>query len=100
MYTIKYAPEFIKAARRCKRQGRNMNILWDTVRLLAQDGQVPESYKPHKLRDEFLGCWECHIEDDWLLVWRQNDDKLILILTNTGSHEELFEKQKKIRLSL
>lgn len=100
MYQIKYAPEFVKAARRCKRQGRNMTMLWEVVSMLAKDGCVPDSYRPHLLRDEFAGCWECHIEEDWLLVWRQNDKKLILLLTNTGSHEDLFVKRSKIRISL
>ena len=67
-----------------------MQHLKDVVDLLVEDGRVPEEYKPHLLHDKYAGLWECHIEDDWLLVWRQNDNKLTLLLTNTGSHQELF----------
>ena len=70
-----------------------MTLLWEAVRLLMEDGALPESYNPHMLRDEYIGYWECHIEDDWLLIWKQNDRKLTLILTNLGSHSELFNKK-------
>lgn len=99
MYQVKYTPEFLAAAKACKRHGRNMQNLWDVVAMLSEDGRVPESYKPHMLHDEYVGCWECHIEDDWLLVWRQYDEKLTLLLTNTGSHDDLFKKINKIRFS-
>ena len=71
-----------------------MQLLKDVVDLLAEDECVPEEYKPHVLHDNYAGLWECHIEDDWLLVWRQNDNKLTLLLTNTGSHDELFGKNE------
>jgi len=92
MYQLKYAPEFIASARKCKRAGKNMNELWNVVRMLQADGSVPESYKPHMLHDEWEGCMECHIEEDWLLVWRQNDQKLTLLLLDVGSHQQLFVK--------
>jgi mRNA interferase YafQ len=34
--------------------------------------------------------WECHIQPDWLLIWKQNNTELILILSNTGTHSDLF----------
>ena len=94
MYTIRTTREFDKDVKSCKQQGRNMQLLKDVVDLLAEDGCVPEEYKPNVLHDNYAGLWECHIEDDWLLVWRQNDNKLTLLLTNTGSHDELFGKNE------
>lgn len=94
MYTIRTTREFDKDVKSCKQQGRNMQLLKDVVDLLAEDGCVPEEYKPHVLHDNYAGLWECHIEDDWLLVWRQNDNKLTLLLTSTGSHDELFGKNE------
>ena len=94
MCTIRTTREFDKDVKSCKQQGRNMQLLKDVVDLLAEDGCVPEEYKPHVLHDNYAGLWECHIEDDWLLVWRQNDNKLTLLLTNTGSHDELFGKNE------
>ena len=90
MYTIRTTQLFDKDVKRCKQQGRNINLLKEVVDLLEENGCVPEEYKPHMLHDKYAGLWECHIEDDWLLIWRQNDNKLTLLLTNTGSHAELF----------
>lgn len=58
--------------------------------LLEQDGKLPNKYKPHKLSGNFSECWECHIKPDWLLIWQQFDDELILLLLNTGTHSDLF----------
>ena len=91
MYTLRTTQEFDKDVKRCKKNGRNMQLLRDVVELLEENGSVPESYKPHMLHDEYAGLWECHIEEDWLLVWRQNDKRLTLLLTNTGTHKELFQ---------
>jgi len=90
MYTVRTTQLFDKDVKRCKQQGRNMQHLKDVVGLLEENGCVPEEYMPHILHDKYAGLWECHIEDDWLLIWRQNDNKLTLLLTNTGTHAELF----------
>ena len=90
MYTVRTTQEFDRSVKHCKQQGRNMQLLKDVVNLLEEDGCVPDEYKPHILHDNYAGLWECHIEDDWLLIWRQNDNKFTLLLTNTGSHTELF----------
>ena len=47
-------------------------------------------YHPHKLSGKFEGLWECHIKSDWLLIWQQNDTELVLIMTDTGTHTDLF----------
>ena len=93
MYEISYTPRFLASVKRCKKQGRDLTLLWDTVELLMEEGTLPDYYSPHTLHDEYAGYWECHIEDDWLLIWKQNDRKLSLILTDTGSHDELFKKK-------
>lgn len=90
MYTVRTTQEFDRDVKRCKKQGRNMSLLKEVVDLLSEEGMLPDEYKPHILHDEYAGLWECHIEDDWLLIWRQNDNKLTLLLTNTGTHKELF----------
>ena len=90
MYTVRTTQLFDNDVKRCKQQGRNISLLKEVVDLLEENGCVPEEYKPHMLHDKYAGLWECHIEDDWLLIWRQNDNKLTLLLTNTGSHAELF----------
>lgn len=47
--------------------------------------------KPHILIGQYKGCWECHIKPDFLLIWKQNDEKKIIVLYRLGSHSELFK---------
>ena len=58
--------------------------------MLAENGILPEEFKPHQLKGRLANYWECHIEDDWLLVWKQDNKRLTLLLTDTGSHNYLF----------
>ena len=60
------------------------------ISILAETGTLPPEYKPHPLKSNYKGCMECHITSDWLLVWKQNDKELILILTDTGTHSDIF----------
>ena len=94
MYTVRTTQAFDKDVKRCKQEGRNMQLLKEVVYLLEEDGCVPEEYKPHVLHGNYAGLWECHIEEDWLLIWRQNDKQLTLLLTDTGSHKYLFGKNE------
>ena len=72
-YSIYYSTQFKKDFRRCEKRG------------------LPKEYKPHKLSGNRLGQWECHIKPDWLLVWEQNDNKLTLLMLNTGTHSDIFD---------
>ncbi|MCQ2340153.1 MAG: type II toxin-antitoxin system YafQ family toxin [Paludibacteraceae bacterium] len=96
MYSLCYAPKFLHSVKRCKQQGKDLTLLWDTVQQLVTTGRVPDSYSPHMLEREYMGYFECHIEDDWLLIWKQNDEKLTLVFFDTGTHEELFKKKYKL----
>lgn len=71
---------------------RNLDpeLLWEVIEILQETGTLPERYRPHKLSGTFEGLWECHIKGDWLLIWQQNDTELILIMTDTGTHADLF----------
>lgn len=60
------------------------------MQLLAETGTLPAKYNPHKLSGNYVDCWECHIKPDWLLIWKQNNEELILLFTNTGTHSDLF----------
>ena len=63
---------------------------YHAIELLRQTGSLPAKYKPHKLSGKYKGCWEYHIQPDWLLVWQQNDKELILLFTNPETHSDLF----------
>ena len=90
MYAIEYTTQFKKDLKLCQKRGYNMNLFNKVASLLAKNGKLPSSYKPHKLSGKYKDCWECHIQPDWLLVWQQNDKELILLFTNTGTHSDLF----------
>ena len=90
MYSIITTNQFEKDLKRCKKRGLNLNLLQEAMQLLSESGALPEKYKSHKLSGNYANCWECHIKPDWLLVWKQNDNELILLFTNTGTHSDLF----------
>lgn len=67
----------------------NMKAFYSVVELLASSTELPGKYKDHALIGNLKGCRECHIEPDWLLIYRTTDEDLILVAT--GSHDELFK---------
>ncbi len=90
MYSIKFTYKFRKDVKRCEKRGRDLSLLRNAVDILARTGTLPSEYKPHKLSGKFKNRMECHIQPDWLLVWMQNDDELVLLFTDTGTHSDLF----------
>jgi mRNA interferase YafQ len=90
MYSVSYTKKFEKSLKLCKKRGLNIDLAKSVIKILAKDGKLPAEYKSHKLSGDYAGLWECHIKPDWLLIWSQNDTELLLIMTNTGSHSDLF----------
>jgi len=90
MYRIVFTNEFKRNVKSMAKRGYNMDLLAETVDLLKIDGNLPEKYKKHKLVGEFKGFYECHIQPDWLLVWREQKKTLVLEFTNTGTHSDIF----------
>lgn len=72
------------------KRGYNIQLLQDVVSLLEAGSSLPEKYKDHTLAGNWTGHRECHITPDWLLVYRIDDDILVLTLTRTGTHSDLF----------
>ena len=90
MLTIKYETSFKRDYKRIKRRGYDLSLMEEVIDLLVQRRPLPERYKDHSLIGDYAGCRECHITPDWLLVYQINQDQLILVLTRTGSHSDLF----------
>ena len=63
----------------------------DIANLLINDLPIPKEHKPHLLKGQYKGCMECHIEDDFLLIWIDGE---IIDLLRIGSHSELFGKKR------
>ena len=89
-YKVKTTRNFEKCIRRCIKRGLDENLLWNVVNMLANGQQLEPKYKDHKLHGKYKEYRECHIENDWLLIYKIEDDKLILTLTDTGTHSDLF----------
>ena len=94
MLTIKYETSFKRDYKRIKRRGYDLSLMEEVIDLLVQRRPLPERYKDHSLIGDYAGCRECHITPDWLLVYQINQDQLILVLTRTGSHSDLFYRKQ------
>ena len=90
-YTIRVTGTFKKSFKRCQRRGLDEAIFVEAVSILSQTGNLPSKYSPHPLSGNYKGCMECHLQPDWLLIWKQDNEELILILVDTGSHSDLFK---------
>ena len=89
-YNIIYSNKFKKALKKCFKRGLDIEKLRDILRILEQGEVLPPEYRAHKLSGKFNGIWECHIQADWLLIWDQKDEDLILLLLDTGTHSDIF----------
>ena len=90
MLTIKYQAAFKKDYKRVKKRGYDIRLLEKTIALLAEGKALPSEYRDHALVGDYSGCRECHIAPDWLLVYEIIEDELLLYLTRTGTHSDLF----------
>ncbi|MGM9709600.1 MAG: type II toxin-antitoxin system YafQ family toxin [Prevotella sp.] len=90
MYEVIYTGQFKRSFKKCVKRGLNVKTFTDALDMLQEKGSLPPEYRPHKLTGQYSGCWECHLEPDWLLIWRQDDVVLELILVDTGTHSDLF----------
>ena len=90
MLTIKYQGAFKKDYKRIVKRGYDMRLLEKVIELLANQKPLPEKNRDHQLSGDYTGCRECHITPDWLLIYEVADEELILYLTRTGSHSDLF----------
>lgn len=92
MLNVFYSSKFKKDYKRVKKQGKNVELLLDIVDILAAEKPLEEKHNDHPLSGNYIGYRECHIQPDWLLIYKVDGSELILTLTRTGSHSELFHK--------
>lgn len=90
MLDIQYEKSFKKDYKRMLKRGYNPQNLQDVLTLLVNQQPLPEKYRDHNLSGNYAGYRECHIEPDWLLIYKIFNDKLVLVLTRTGSHSDFF----------
>lgn len=81
---------FKKDLKRLIKRGYDLSLIGNVVDILASGNKLPPEYKDHNLSGKYKECRECHITPDWLLIYEITNDNLILYLTRTGTHSDLF----------
>lgn len=90
MLEIVASNRFKKDLKTALKRGYNISLLEEAVNRLAMQEPLDEKYRDHQLAGYYGGFRECHIAPDWLLVYRINEEELLLLLFRTGTHSDLF----------
>lgn len=91
-YSIEFTNQFKRDVKLAKKQNKNLDELFHVIDVLASGKTLDEKYRDHSLTGNYKDTRECHIEQDWLLIYEIRNDILVLMLYRIGSHSELFEK--------
>lgn len=90
MKKIYPSTQFKKDYKRYRNNPKLIKALGDIVDKLANEQPIPQENRPHPLKGEYKGCMECHIGNDFLLIWFNGD---VIELVRLGSHSELFKSK-------
>ena len=91
MKTIFPSGQYKKDFKRYRNHPQKLKALGEVIDMLAQDKSIPADYYPHMLKGQYKGCMECHIQDDFLLIWIDEKHDIVE-LVRLGTHSELFGK--------
>ena len=92
VYQVQWTKQYKKDVKLAKKRNYKMEELYSVVEKLANDEILEERYHDHSLEGNWAGHRELHIRPDWLLIYQKKDNLLILELTRTGTHSDLFGK--------
>jgi mRNA interferase YafQ len=90
MFTPVYTRQFEKDLKLCKRRGKNLEKFKILARTLISEQPLDPIHRDHKLVGNYQGRRDCHVESDWLLIYKIESDRLIF--ERMGSHSDLFKK--------
>ena len=91
-YQIAWTAQFKKDYKLAMKRHLDIELIDAIIKKLANGEELPEQNRDHGLSGNWKGHRECHITPDWLLVYRYDDDVLVLTLARTRSHSDLFGK--------
>lgn len=91
MLNIVLSNRFKKDLKTAVKRGYDLDLLDVVVTKLAKGETLPARYRDHNLTGNYAGFRECHVQPDWLLIYRVEESDLILFLSRTGSHSDLFD---------
>ncbi|MGP1406400.1 type II toxin-antitoxin system YafQ family toxin [Filifactor alocis] len=89
-YKIKPTAKFQKDLKLMQKRGYDLTLIKTVIDIISSGQVLPAKYKDHSLKGTYLNCRECHITPDWLLIYEVSNNELILYLTRTGTHSDLF----------
>ncbi len=89
---IVWTTRFKKDYKLAMKRNLDINLLDDIIRALSRGETLPEKNRDHELTGDWVGFRECHIQPDWILIYHIRNDKLVLTLSRTGNHSDLFGK--------
>ncbi|MBQ6924408.1 MAG: type II toxin-antitoxin system YafQ family toxin [Kiritimatiellae bacterium] len=89
-YAVRRTARFRKELRKMLKRGADIGKLETVVALLAAGEALPPQYRDHALTGDMAGTRDCHVTPDWILLYRIEEDVLVLVLTRTGTHADLF----------
>lgn len=90
MLKIQFDSKFKKDYKRVLKRGCKREDMETVLRLLASEKPLPSKYRDHALSGNYKNTRECHINPDWLLIYKIDKDLLIIRAIRTGSHSDLF----------
>ena len=90
MYEVKPTSRFRRDLKYIERRGYDLRLLIAIIQTLALGQPLAEKHKDHALSGVWSKYRECHITPDWLLIYKVEHDILVLTLTRTGTHSDLF----------
>jgi mRNA interferase YafQ len=89
-YRIVSTGRFKQDLKIAKKRGYNLALMEEVVDTLSEGNTLAPKYRDHSLVGNYIGCRECHITPDWLLIYEISEGELILYLSRTGTHSDLF----------
>ena len=89
-YEVVKLKQFRKSLEKMLRRGKDIEKLNKVVSMLANGESLPPKYRDHALSGDLAGLRDCHIENDWLLLYYIEANVLVLTLSDTGTHADLF----------
>lgn len=88
-YAVRITSRYKKSLKKMLKRGKDIKKISAVVRMLANGETLPPQFRDHALVGDLIGFRDCHIENDWVLIYKIQNDILILTLADTGTHSDL-----------
>lgn len=92
MLTLTYTSQFKKDMKLIRKRGYDTHLVDILLEKLRNEEVLDESYQDHPLIGKYRGFRECHVKPDWLLIYRIDNDDVVLVLSRTGTHSDVFNE--------